>query len=204
MIRVAEAVRRLFDKLGDRSNKNRARLRYVFERLGVDAVREEFAQQLAAVKQDGVPEWSGESVPNDERSEGRHGPPATEVVDGVRCFSQRQEGFVAVPLHLPFGFVSADDFARIGDVARRFSAEDGFRTTRRQNSIHVPRKKSAFHSVGASSPRRENTASIASFRSIPVRPSGVRTGTTRRISSREQPSMYSMAQYGIPRSSPTV
>ena len=38
IIRVAETVRRLFDRLGDRTNRNRARLRYVFDRIGVAAI----------------------------------------------------------------------------------------------------------------------------------------------------------------------
>ena len=135
VIRIAEAVRRLFDKLGDRSNKHRARLRYVVERLGVDAFRERVVQQMEAVGEDGVPEWQGESLPNDTRIEGACGPPATQAVSGVCCFSQRQKDFVAVPLHLPLGFVAADDFARIGDVALRFSGEEGIRTTRMQNLL---------------------------------------------------------------------
>jgi len=135
VIRIAEAVRRLFDQLGDRSNKHRARLRYVFERIGVGAFREQFVRQMGAAVEDGVPEWRGEVQPNGTRIEGHSGPPALEAVDGVRFFSQRQEGFVAVPLHLPLGFVSANDFARIEDVASRFSEENGLRTTRMQNLV---------------------------------------------------------------------
>ena len=33
---VAEAIKRLFDKHGDRSNKHKARLRYVLDRVGAD------------------------------------------------------------------------------------------------------------------------------------------------------------------------
>ena len=135
VIRIAEAVRLLFDRLGDRSTRHRARLRYVFERLGVDAFRERFVQQIRDVAEDGVPEWEGESLLNSTRIEGTSGLPELGAVDGVRCFSQRRRDFVAVPMHLPLGFVSADDFARIGDIAARFSEEDGLRTTRMQNLL---------------------------------------------------------------------
>jgi len=38
-------------------------------------------------------------------------------------------------VHLPLGFIPADDFARIGDVVSRFSGEKGLRTTRMQNLL---------------------------------------------------------------------
>ncbi|NQT91498.1 MAG: hypothetical protein HQ559_01965, partial [Lentisphaerae bacterium] len=132
VIRIAETVRRLFDRLGNRGNKNRARLRYVFEKIGVDAFKEQFLQERETVEKDGVPEWQGEVPLNHEQAAGH---PALEVMDGIRCLAQRQEGFVAVPIHLPLGFIPADDFARIGDVVSRFSGEGGLRTTRMQNLL---------------------------------------------------------------------
>ena len=147
VIRIAEAVRRLFDQLGDRTHKHRARLRYVLERLGIDAFRERFTKQLGAVAQDGVPEWRGTIRSQAALSDEASGPPALEVVDGIRCFSQRQDGFVAVPLHLPLGFVSADDFARIGDMTSRFSEEGGIRTTRMQNLLIRSVKRDCLHGL---------------------------------------------------------
>ena len=134
-LRIAEAVRRLFDKLGDRGNKRRARLRYVFERIGAESFRERFSQMMGTVAEDGVPEWNGAAVLNDGRTEPAPKAPALEVSDGIRRYPQRQEGFAAVPIHLPMGFVSADDFAKIGEVARQFSEENGLRTTRSQNLV---------------------------------------------------------------------
>ena len=135
VIRIAEAVRRLFDEVGDRDNRQRARLRYAFERLGIDGIRARFARQMAAVTEDAVPEWQNDAPLNDSGAAEATGLPALQRVDGIRCFPQRRKDLVAVPLHLPLGFVSADDFARIGDAARRFSETDGLRTTRMQNLL---------------------------------------------------------------------
>ncbi|NQT20168.1 MAG: nitrite/sulfite reductase, partial [Planctomycetes bacterium] len=55
-IRVAEAIRRLFDRLGDRRNRRRARLRFAVAKTGVAAFRGMFHQKLSAVAIDGVPE----------------------------------------------------------------------------------------------------------------------------------------------------
>lgn len=135
VVRVAEAVRRLFDKLGDRGHKQRARLRYVFERLGADAFRERFGQMMDTVAREAVPKWHGECALNDTPVKAPCGRPALEVVDGIRGFPQRQDGFVAVPLHLPLGVVSAGDFAKIGELAEAYSQERGPRTTRSQNLL---------------------------------------------------------------------
>jgi len=135
VIRISETVRRLFDELGDRSNKHRARLRYVFERMGVDGFRDRFEEKAQGAKDEGVPEWEGTISLNDSASDGSCVPPAFELVDGVRCLLQRQADLVAVPLHLPLGFVQADDFEKIGQLGLEFSQEKGLRTTRAQNLL---------------------------------------------------------------------
>lgn len=47
---VAEAIKRVFDKNGDRRNKHLARLRFLFERLGPDAFRALYEAELAALR----------------------------------------------------------------------------------------------------------------------------------------------------------
>jgi sulfite reductase (ferredoxin) len=48
----AEAIKRLFDQYGDRTNKHRARLRFVVQRLGESAFKELVQQFLAQVRQE--------------------------------------------------------------------------------------------------------------------------------------------------------
>lgn len=143
VIRYAEALRRLFDRHGDRQNKHRARLRYVFDRLGLEAVKREVDGILADLDREGVPLYAGEV----ERtgSAGLERAPATENRSGLRVVRQRQAGLVAVPLHLPLGFLPADDVALIGEWAERFSEEKGMRATRAQNLLirHVREERVA-------------------------------------------------------------
>lgn len=134
VIRVAEALRRLFDRFGDRANKHKARLRFVFEKMGVETLRREFDGLFASVERD-VPAAEACAPINGSSDAGRAGPPRLNGSDGARFFCQRQSGFVAVPLHLPLGFISAGDFARISEIAQKFSEEKGLRTTRFQNLL---------------------------------------------------------------------
>ncbi len=135
IIRVAETVRRLFDRLGDRTNRNRARLRYVFDRIGVAAFRQLYAGEMAVVIRDGVPEWHGRPIPNGAAHQDVAGVPPAEIRHGIRVIPQRQAGVVIIPLHLPLGFLPANDFARVGELAARYSSESGLRTTRTQHLL---------------------------------------------------------------------
>jgi sulfite reductase (ferredoxin) len=135
VIRIAEAIRRLFDQHGDRSNKSQARLRFVFERLGLDAIKKQFAELIDTVTAEGVPEWQGDVALHDAAKSAPATVPQKELIGDAWAVRQRQDGLVALPLHLPLGFVPAAEFARIGEIAARFSAEQGPRTMRSQNLV---------------------------------------------------------------------
>lgn len=136
VIRVAEAVRRLFDRLGDRHDKHKARLRFVFDRIGVDAFRKAFHEEIRTVENEGVPECDVQPcVPARQTTINVRPDSELSVRDGVRFFQQSQQGYVAVPLHLPLGFISWQDFKILGKIAEQFSAEKGLRTTRSQNLL---------------------------------------------------------------------
>ena len=51
---VAEAVKRLFDKHGDRANKHKARLRYVLARVGAEEFVELYKKEREILKTDGL------------------------------------------------------------------------------------------------------------------------------------------------------
>lgn len=142
VVRVSETVRRLFDQYGDRTNKHRARLRFVFDRLGAGTMREHYASRFADATREGVPEWVEGAYLAIAPSSGAAEPPSWETRNGVRVIAQRQSGYVGVLLHAPLGFLPAGDFERIGELAARYSAENGLRATRSQNllirSVKIP------------------------------------------------------------------
>ncbi len=140
VIRIAEAVRRLLDQLGDRTNRNRARLRFVAARLGKEAFQKRVADESRRVTAEGVPQCKVQVHMNDRPDQAEVGPPKMQRSGDVRYLVQPQDGWVAVPLSLPLGFLSADEFARIGELASRFSDKRELRTTRRQ-SLLIPSVK---------------------------------------------------------------
>ncbi|MFC1498003.1 sulfurtransferase TusA family protein [Verrucomicrobiota bacterium] len=147
VIRFAEGVRRLFDQLGDRKQRNRARLRFVFERIGMNAFRETLHDLLYRIKD--VPDCKTEIQTFSDISHDSAGYRLeTDAESGIRFIPQRQNGYVAVPLHLPMGFISSDDFKTITKISEMFSQEKGFRTTRSQNLILRFIKKEDLASLG--------------------------------------------------------
>jgi len=136
ILRVGEAVRRLFDRLGDRASPHRARLRFVFEKIGAAAFRTLFREETASLRREGVPECTVRTDDHGASSQGPSPPePERDEWSGLRVFRQRQPDLAAVPLHLPLGMVSAADLNMLGDLSARYSREKGLRTDRSQNLI---------------------------------------------------------------------
>jgi sulfite reductase (ferredoxin) len=126
-VRAAEAVRRLFDRFGDRTNRRRARLRFAVARLGPEAFAQEFFREFAAVTADGAPVCAAPPAPAPAGAACL--PPEQALVGraGLDVLPQRQPGLVAVPLRLPLGQVAWQDLEALAAIAERFSGERALR-----------------------------------------------------------------------------
>lgn len=137
VLAVAEAIKRLFDKHGDRSNKHKARLRYVLARLGPEAFVRLYVQERERVRAEGLegrlpgigdvtePVESGDLSPEEAQD---IVPPAPELL----C--EKRRGFYSVRLMLSLGDVADDDLSEIARIARRYGA-GLVRTTQQQDLL---------------------------------------------------------------------
>jgi len=130
---AAEVVRRLFDEWGDRTRRQRARLRFAVEKMGIGTFRLHFHQTGKEARDQGLPYGPEDLSWNVNSFRAGLAPPRFEKVKGAYVLRQRQENFMAVPIHLPLGMISAHDLDGLGDLASEFSEEKGIRLTRRQN-----------------------------------------------------------------------
>ena len=104
---VAEAVKRLFDKHGDRANRSRARLRFVVSRLGVEGFRTAYREELDLVRQEKI------QVP---------------LIPNLK----QNANLSAIRVRLPLGDISARHMSAIAEIALELG--DGtIRTTQEQN-----------------------------------------------------------------------
>ncbi len=139
---TAQAISRVFARLGEKRNRARARIKFLIANLGIDEFRKLVLDERQKLLPD--PRWTahlesitelaeaplkaGDSLNGGERSEGFDAWYATNV------YKQRQPGYVAATVTLPLGDASADQLRALADIARRF-VKDTLRATVEQNLL---------------------------------------------------------------------
>ncbi len=140
---IAQAIARVFARLGEKKNRNTARLKFLISKLGI----EEFKRLVAAER---------EILPHDPRwtdylkdvAAYKEEPlkPATLLQIGTvqpegfsqwhtnNVYRQRQEGYATVTVALPLGDITATQLRAIADVSRKYMKET-VRSTVEQNLV---------------------------------------------------------------------
>ena len=136
---VATAVKRLFDRLGDRKNRNRARLRFVMEKLGKEQFRSLYREELERVKKEGVGRLELRPielhVPQVEHGDEKtKGDPSFLRWRSFNVRPQKQPGYFAATITVPLGNISAEQIEGLAAIAEEFG-EGMLRTTRDQNLV---------------------------------------------------------------------
>lgn len=143
MLARTEAVIRLFDRLGNRKNRARARLKYVMKTLGEDGFVAAYHEEVARIVAAGTLVRDVE-LPPDETAPAHNGralagPRPAEDDPQYRQWlrtvdPQKQPGFATVTIKLERGDITADQFDQLADLAETFT--DGtVRAGNRQNLI---------------------------------------------------------------------
>ncbi len=121
--RVAESLLRLFDALGNRENRQRARLKYVLRKLGeaefrarYRAVRDEVDREAACelVFLERPTRAPAEPIPSSARALGYLAWRASSVID------QRQREYRAVHVRLRLGDISSAQLRGLAEIVGRF------------------------------------------------------------------------------------
>ncbi|UCF80645.1 MAG: sulfurtransferase TusA family protein [Acidobacteriota bacterium] len=147
---VAEAVKRVFDKHGDRKNKHKARLRFLVERMGPERFRTLYEDELSKLRQKGLPPLHVRDLPGPGTSVPKNGEPPEEGFREWReknTTAQKQSGYRLVHIPLVLGDIDAGTFEKLADVVEAHG-EGIARTTQLQNlvlrSVH-DRELAALH-----------------------------------------------------------
>lgn len=146
LLPLSQAIARVYARLGEKKNRNKARIKFLVQKLGIDEFRRLVQEERATLEND--PEWTEwlSAIPHYSET----GLPAPvsqgEVIDlgadadafaqwrSTNIYAQRQTGFVCVTLNLPLGDLTAQQMRGLADVARRFTP-DATRTTVEQNLL---------------------------------------------------------------------
>ena len=140
MLPVSQAIARVYARLGEKRNRNKARIKFLVAKLGIEEFRKLVDEELQSMEED--PQWSdwldeahlpvieGLSAP---ATDGTARPePGFEDWAKTNVYDQRQEGFVAVTVNLPLGDITSRQARKLADIMREY-APDAMRTTVDQN-----------------------------------------------------------------------
>jgi sulfite reductase (ferredoxin) len=140
MLPVSQAISRVYARLGEKRNRNKARIKFLVAQLGIDEFRRLVEEELKVLEPD--PRW-GDWVEQAHRPilEGLDRPVtdgSTQPAPGyaewaaTNVYEQRQEGFVSATINLPLGDMTSRQARKLVDIVRRYT-RDSLRTTVDQN-----------------------------------------------------------------------
>ena len=133
---VAEAIKHLFDKHGNRKNKFAARLRYLWNAVGETRFRELYEQELEALRQQNPPPLTPSRLPEQVGVSGlipaEDTSPEFQVWKHRYCHAQSQEGLSSVLIPVFLGNIQTREAVALATFLRPFG-DDVLRATFGQN-----------------------------------------------------------------------
>lgn len=139
---LAQAIARVFARLGEKKNRNRARLKFLIEQLGIDEFRRLVDEERAALPPDEnwtaylnvLPAYHEIPVKPPLPLAGAARPAGFDAWYQTNVYQQRQPDYAVVYVNLPLGDLTARQAFRLADIARQY-AGDNLRTTVEQNIV---------------------------------------------------------------------
>lgn len=134
---AAEAVKRVFDRQGNRKNKHQARLRFVLEKYGLEQFRDWYQAEMQELRKAGLPAPELRDVgqpPASVPSPSAAAPAGFEEWRRASAEPQKQEGFCLVHIPLFLGDLDSERMEKLADVVA-VHGEGMLRTTQWQNLV---------------------------------------------------------------------
>jgi sulfite reductase (ferredoxin) len=142
LLPIAQAMSRVFARLGERQNRARARFKFVVKKLGIEETKRLILEERAGLRPD--PRWTAflaDLHTTDEKPLRPPGKlPAGDLPEAFARWRetnvrpQRQAGYVIAVVTLPLGDLTSEQGRALADIARRFTG-DTLRTTVEQNML---------------------------------------------------------------------
>jgi sulfite reductase (ferredoxin) len=133
---IAQAIARVFARLGEKKNRNTARLKFLVSKLGIEEFKKLVKAEREILSYD--PRWTDylKDVP-DYAEEPLKAPSLLQIGPGTKearpegfeqwyannVYRQRQQGYATVTIALPLGDLTASQLRLVADVARKYLKE---------------------------------------------------------------------------------
>ncbi len=142
LLPLTQAVARVFARLGEKKNRNRARIKFLVAKLGIDEFRREVEEELKIVPPDPRHDAYIDNLGAFEYQPAKagmalNGAPLPEGFAewyATNVYHQAQPGYSAITLHTPLGDFTAKQGFALADIARQYVG-DNIRLSVEQNIV---------------------------------------------------------------------
>jgi len=150
LLPLAQAIARVFARFGEKKNRNRARIKFLIQDLGIEKFRQLVFEERKILPFDSRwTEYIDQAKVEFRESPLKEGAEIPELVSIANLNGssekfkqflkfntrpQRQSGYVTVTVALPLGDITANQLRSLADIVRRFTRET-IRTTVEQNFV---------------------------------------------------------------------
>ena len=139
---LAQAISRVFARLGEKRNRGRARLKFLVEKLGIDAFRELVLEERKILPHDDawtdylqdIPAAGDKPLKAAAKLNGGARGAEFEAWRATNVYPQKQPGYAVATVALPLGDITSWQIRQLADIARQFVG-DNVRTTVEQNIV---------------------------------------------------------------------
>jgi sulfite reductase (ferredoxin) len=142
LLPLSRAIGRVFARLGEKKNRNRARLKFLVQKLGIDEFRRLVQEERRTMPDD--PAWREhfDRIPRFEEKpglkavqlNGARRPDGYDQWAGTNLYQQRQAGYYVATVTCPLGDVTSDQMRALADISSRYAGGNA-RTTVEQNIV---------------------------------------------------------------------
>ena len=142
LLPISQAIAKVFTRLGERKNRNKARMKFVVAKLGAEEFRRLVLEEREQLRYD--PAWTAHLNNLDAYDEtplkppsqlnGASRPEGFDQWHSTNVRSQRQPGYTVVNITLPLGDITADQARALAGISRKY-VKDTVRTTVEQNLV---------------------------------------------------------------------
>ncbi len=142
LLPISQSICRVFTRLGERRNRNKARLKFVIAKYGIEEFRKMVYEDRETLRHD--PEWTSyldnldiyneSPLKSPTQLNGASKPDGFEEWYQSNIRLQKQPGYAFVTITLPLGDITADQTRALADISRKY-VKDTIRATVEQNIV---------------------------------------------------------------------
>jgi len=138
----AQAISRVFARLGEKKNRNRARIKFLIKKIGLEAFKEEVFKEFKELPHDdrwtayleGIENFVETPLKPPSEDELKEWPEGFFGWHKTNVYKQRQKGYNVVTVRLPLGDMSSWQARELATLSRKYLGEN-LRTTIEQNIV---------------------------------------------------------------------